>query len=99
MSSRPVSSLPDCSLPLCVLRRDTSFFDKLKPSRARGSSRPTLTEDHEDEEQGGHARRDVEHDADVIRQLVHVVHVGHQDGGDEEPDGDAQLEGNEENTN
>lgn len=25
-------------------------------------------------------------------ELVHVVHVGHQDGGDEEADGDAELE-------
>lgn len=59
----------------------------------------TLTENHEDEEQGGHPRRDVEHDADVTGELVHVVHVGHQDGGDEEPDGDAELEDSVEHMN
>lgn len=59
--------------------------------KARG--RPGyLTTNHKDEEKGGHPRRDVEHDADVMGQLVHVVHVGHQDGGDEEADGDAELE-------
>lgn len=57
----------------------------------------SLTKNHKDEEQGGHPRRDVEHDADVMRELLHVVHVGHQDGGDEEPDGDAELEGKEKN--
>lgn len=57
----------------------------------------TLTKNHKDEEQGGHPRRDVEHDADVMRELVHVVHVGYQDGGDEEPNSDAELEGNEKN--
>lgn len=55
----------------------------------------TLTENHKNEEEGGHPRRDVEHDTDVMGELVHVVHVGHQDGGDEEPDGDAELDGNE----
>lgn len=56
----------------------------------------TLTKNHKDEEKGGHPRRDVEHDADVMGELVHVVHIGHQDGGDEEADGDAELEEKEE---
>lgn len=29
--------------------------------------------------------------------FVVVLHVGHQDGGEEEPDGDAELEGKEKN--
>lgn len=59
----------------------------------------TLTKNHKDEEKGGHPRRDVEHDADVTGELVHVVHVGHQDGGDEEADGDAELEEEENKLN
>ena len=51
-----------------------------------------LTDDDQDEEEGGHAGRDVEHVADVPGQLVHVLHVGNQDGREQETDGDAQLE-------
>lgn len=51
----------------------------------------SLTQDDEDEEEGGHAGGDVEHDADVVGQHVHVVHIGHQDGGHQEPDGDTEL--------
>lgn len=51
-----------------------------------------LTNDDEDEEQGGHACRDVKHGSDVVSQLVHVIHIGHQDGRHQEPDGDTQLE-------
>lgn len=50
-----------------------------------------LTKHHQDEEEGGHARRDVEHHPDVVSQLVHVVHVRNQDGGEQEADGAAQL--------
>lgn len=53
-----------------------------------------LTNDYEDEEQGGNACRDVKHGSDVVSQLVHVIHIGHQDGRHQEPDGDAQLEEN-----
>ena len=51
-----------------------------------------LTNDDQYEEEGGHTGRDVEHVADVPSQLVHVLHVGNQDGRQQEPDGDAQLE-------
>lgn len=51
----------------------------------------SLTKDNQDEEHGGHGRRDVEHDADVMSQLIHVVHVRHQDGRHQETDGNAQL--------
>lgn len=54
----------------------------------------SLTKDNQDEEQGGHARRDEEHVSDVVRQLLLVVHVGHQYGRHQEPDGDAQLQEN-----
>lgn len=54
-----------------------------------------LTDDHEDEEEGSHSGCDVEHDADVMRQLLHVVHVGHQDGRHKEPDGNTQLRNNQ----
>lgn len=53
-----------------------------------------LTNDNEDEEQGGHACRDVKHCSDVVSQLVHVFHIGHQHGRHQEPDGDTQLEEN-----
>lgn len=54
-----------------------------------GNSR--LTNDHEDEEDGGRSRTDVEHDSDVVRQLVQIVHVRHEDGREQEPNGDTHL--------
>lgn len=51
----------------------------------------TLTNHHEDEDDGGHSSADVEHEPDVVRQLVHVFHIGHQDGWEQEAQGDAHL--------
>lgn len=51
----------------------------------------SLTDDHEDEDDGGRSGADVEHESDVVRQLVDVVHVGHEDGWEQEADGDAHL--------
>lgn len=53
-----------------------------------------LTKDNQDEEQGGHASRDEEHISDVVSQLLLVVYVGHQYGGYQESDGNAQLQEN-----
>lgn len=50
-----------------------------------------LTNDHEDEDEGGHSCADVEHDSNVARQLLHIVHIRHQDGWEQEPNGDTQL--------
>lgn len=50
-----------------------------------------LTEDHEDEDHGGHSSSDVEHDADVVRQLVYIVNIWHEDGWHKEANGNAQL--------
>lgn len=51
-----------------------------------------LTDDHQDKDEGGHSRADVEHDSDVVCQLSHIVHIRHEDGWDQEPNGNAQLE-------
>lgn len=60
---------------------------------ARGGGGPVrLTRNHEDEDGGGHARVDVEHESEVVRQLHQVVDVGHKHGGDEEADGTTQLQ-------
>lgn len=50
-----------------------------------------LTKHDQDEEKRGHARRDVEHHPDVMSQLIQVVYIRNQDGGEEEPNGTAQL--------
>lgn len=50
-----------------------------------------LTDDHKDKEDGGHSRADVEHGSDVVRQLVHIVHVRHKHGWDQEPNGNTHL--------
>lgn len=52
-----------------------------------------LTKDDKDEEQGRYPRGDVEHDADVVSQLVQVVHVRYQNGWNQEPQGNTQLWG------
>lgn len=52
----------------------------------------TLTDHHQDEDEGGHPSADVEHDSDVVRQLIHVVHIRHQDGWDQKPNSDAHLQ-------
>lgn len=51
----------------------------------------SLTNDHEDEEGSGHSSTDVQHDSDVLRQLVDVLHVGHQHWRDQKAKGDTQL--------
>lgn len=50
-----------------------------------------LTKDNKDEEECRHSCCDVEHNADVVSQLIHVVHIRHQDRRHEEPNGDTQL--------
>ena len=51
-----------------------------------------LTNDHKDEDKGGNTCADVEHDSDVIRQLVHIIHIRHKDGWNQEPNGNAHLQ-------
>lgn len=48
--------------------------------------------DHKDEEERGHSCCDVEHNADVVSQLVHVFHIRHQHGRHQESNGNTQLE-------
>lgn len=102
----PISSFSPPSRYFALVKSETKHMENagkatetLQGGEKREPNQPVcdlgLTENHKDEEHGGHRRRDVEHDADVTRELVHVVHIGHQDGGDEEPDGDAELEGKE----
>lgn len=50
-----------------------------------------LTDDHEDKDDGGHSCADVEHDSDVVRQLIYIVHIRHKDGWDQEPNGNSHL--------
>lgn len=50
-----------------------------------------LTDDDEDEYEGGHSSTDVEHESDVVRQLIDIVHIRHKDGWDEEPNGNTHL--------
>lgn len=50
-----------------------------------------LTDDHKDEDEGGHSCADVEHDSDVVRQLIYITHVWHKDGWDQEPNGNTHL--------
>lgn len=52
----------------------------------------SLTHNHEDKQGGGDPRSDVEHDTDVVPQLVQIIHVRHKHGWNQEPDGDAQLQ-------
>lgn len=56
-----------------------------------------LTHNDEDKQDGGHPRSDVEHDSDVVGQLVHVVHIRNKNGWEQEPDGTAQLQSQEHN--
>lgn len=53
-----------------------------------------LTKDDEDEEDCRHSCCNVEHDADVASQLIHVGYIRHQNGRYEKPDGNTQLYGN-----
>lgn len=50
-----------------------------------------LTDDDKDEYEGGHSCTDVEHESDVVRQLIDIFHIGHKHRWDEEPYGDAHL--------
>lgn len=50
-----------------------------------------LTNDHQDKNECGHSSSDVEHNADVVCQLIHIVHIGHQDGWQQEANGNAHL--------
>lgn len=50
-----------------------------------------LTDDHKDKEGSGHSCGDVEHGSDVVLQLIHIVHVRHKYGWDQEPNGNTQL--------
>lgn len=50
-----------------------------------------FTDDDEDKDEGGHSGAYVEHDSDVVRQLVHIIHVRHKDGRDQEPNGNTHL--------
>lgn len=50
-----------------------------------------LTHNHEDKEDGGQPRSDVEHEPDMVPQFNHIIHVRHQHRWKEEPDGAAQL--------
>lgn len=65
--------------------------ERSKDPTALSSSTSHLTDDHEDEDEGGHSRTDVEHDSDVGRQLLHIIHIGHEDGWEQEAHGDSQL--------
>lgn len=56
-----------------------------------------LTNDDEDEDDGGHSCSDVEHGFDMARQLSHIVHVGHKHGWNQEPNGNAHLYVNKNN--
>lgn len=51
-----------------------------------------LTHNHQDKEDGGDARGDVEHESEAVPQLNHVVHVGHKHGREEEAGGTTQLQ-------
>lgn len=51
-----------------------------------------LTHNHEDQQDGGHPCSDVEHESDVVPQLIHIIHDGHEHGWKEEPDGTTQLQ-------
>lgn len=50
-----------------------------------------LTNDHEDKDEGGNSCADVEHDSDVVRQLIDIVHIRHKDGWEQEPNGNTHL--------
>lgn len=50
-----------------------------------------LTNDDKDEYEGGDASADVEHDPDVVSQLIDIVHIRHKDGRNEEPNGNTHL--------
>lgn len=51
----------------------------------------SLTHNHEDKQDGGDPRSDVEHDSDVVAQLIQIIHIRHKYGWKQEPDGNAQL--------
>lgn len=81
------------NLSICVLCPCVSFI-AIEESSSYGVTQLFmcyihLTKDDEDKQQGGYACCDVEHDPNVVSQLVHVVHIGHQDGRNKEADGDA----------
>lgn len=56
-----------------------------------------LTNEHKRKDDGGHACANIEHDSDVTRQLVHIVHIGHKDGWHQEADGNTQLQEDKQN--
>lgn len=49
------------------------------------------THNHDDKQDGGDPRSDVEHDSDVVAQLIQIIHIRHKYGRNQEPDGNAQL--------
>lgn len=51
-----------------------------------------LTKNNKDEEWGSHSCCDVKHNADVMSQLVHVVHIRYKDRRHKEPNGNTQLQ-------
>lgn len=50
-----------------------------------------LTDDHKDEHEGGHSGTDVEHESDVVRQLIDIVHIRHKNGWNQEPNSNTHL--------
>lgn len=52
-----------------------------------------LTKHDQQKDEAGHSGCDVEHDADVLGQFIHVIHVGHKNRRDQETNGNAKLKG------
>lgn len=50
-----------------------------------------LTEHNQHKDEAGHTGGDVEHDADVLSQFTDVIHVGHQNGRDQEANSNTKL--------
>lgn len=50
-----------------------------------------LTDEHQDEQERGHARRDVEHHLNVTGQLIHVFYIRNQDRWNQKANGDPKL--------
>lgn len=53
--------------------------------------RKPLTQDNKDEERRGHRSCDVEHDSDVMSQLIHVLHIGYENRRNKKSNGNTQL--------
>lgn len=50
------------------------------------------TDDHKYKDEGGHTRTDVEHESDVICQLVYILYIRNKHGWDQKPNGNTQLQ-------